>query len=162
MRVATFRPEFVDSIPADLEDCVIYISIPFRTTIHLCACGCRTKTVMPIRPGAWTITYDGETVSTAPSVGNQELPCQSHYWIHSGRVHWMHDRRPTHGTPPQQHRRVEPDVALAPTEHGLTAARRWTRFKTWLTRRHGTSRLAVRCADPNVRASPGPQGSKER
>jgi hypothetical protein len=134
MRVATLRPEFVDSIPADLEDGVLYISIPFRTTIHLCACGCRTKTVMPIRPGAWTITYDGDTVSMSPSVGNQELPCGSHYWIESGRVHWMHDWRPTHGSKPQQHRRTEPDAPIAAADHDREPAHRWRRFRTWLTR----------------------------
>lgn len=82
------RPEFVTCVPAELDDGVLYVSIPFRTSMHLCACGCRNKVVMPIRPGAWHLTYDGETVSMSPSVGNHRFPCRSHYWIRNNVVRW--------------------------------------------------------------------------
>ena len=33
-------------------------------------------------------TYDGRTVSLAPSIGNWGFECRSHYWIEEGRVRW--------------------------------------------------------------------------
>lgn len=35
-----------------------------------------------------SLTYDGEDISLAPSIGNWALPCQSHYWIHRGKARW--------------------------------------------------------------------------
>lgn len=84
----TIRHEFVEFIPAELEEGVLYISIPYTTTTHLCACGCGNKVVLPLHPTHWKITFDGETVSMSPSVGNWSFPCQSHYWIKEGRVVW--------------------------------------------------------------------------
>ncbi len=37
------------------------------------------------------MTFDGETVSVTPSVGNWALPCRSHYIIHQGRIQWAGD-----------------------------------------------------------------------
>ncbi|MFJ7146693.1 DUF6527 family protein [Streptomyces sp. NPDC100445] len=67
---------------------VLYVSIPYRTCGHLCCCGCGHEVVTPLSPAQWSITYDGENVSLAPSIGNWALPCRSHYWIHDGRVRW--------------------------------------------------------------------------
>ena len=83
--------EFVDSIPGDLEPHVLYVSLEFRTTMHLCACGCRNEVVLPIRPTAWTLSYDGVAVSVSPSVGNWSFDCRSHYWIRRGRIEWAGD-----------------------------------------------------------------------
>ncbi len=79
---------FVDTIPDLLDDGVLYVSIEFRTTMHVCACGCGNPVVLPLRPTAWSLAYDGETVSMRPSVGNWSFPCQSHYWIRDGNVVW--------------------------------------------------------------------------
>lgn len=87
-KVESFQPEFVDVVPDDLEAGTLYISIRYRTASHLCACGCKSKVVTPIRPPKWHMTFDGDTVSLAPSVGNWQLPCRSHYWIRNGRVEW--------------------------------------------------------------------------
>ncbi|MCH2218714.1 Uncharacterised protein [Mycobacteroides abscessus subsp. abscessus] len=35
-----FTHEFVDFIPADLDAGVLYVSLPYATVMHLCACGC--------------------------------------------------------------------------------------------------------------------------
>ncbi len=37
-------------------------------------------------PTDWKLTYDGETISLNPSVGNWNLACRSHYVIKKGRV----------------------------------------------------------------------------
>ena len=80
--------EFVDAFPTRLEQGVLYISIPYRTTGHLCCCGCNEEVVAPLSPAQWSLTYDGQAASLHPSIGNWALPCQSHYWIHGGKVHW--------------------------------------------------------------------------
>ena len=88
MRRDAFVHEFVDYVPSDPEDGVIYISIRFRTIVHKCACGCGTKIATPLSPANWKMTYDGDTISLSPSVGGWGLPCQSHYWIASNQVRW--------------------------------------------------------------------------
>lgn len=82
------RHEFVENIPEVLEQGVLYVSIPYRTMLHRCACGCGEEVVTPIGPAAWKMTYDGGGVSIAPSIGNWSLPCRSHYWIERNRVLW--------------------------------------------------------------------------
>ena len=88
MTISRLAHTFIDTIPDHLDDGVLYVSMEFRTTMHLCACGCGNTVVLPLRPTAWSVTYDGETVSMRPSVGNWSFPCQSHYWIREGNVVW--------------------------------------------------------------------------
>ncbi|MFH9405198.1 DUF6527 family protein [Streptomyces sp. NPDC017638] len=64
--------------------------MPYRTCGHLCCCGCGEEVVTPLSPAQWSLTYDGESVSLTPSIGNWSLSCRSHYWIRAGRVHWSH------------------------------------------------------------------------
>ena len=82
------RHEFVEHIPDQIEDKVLYVSIRFGTVVHNCACGCGQEVVTPLGPEEWRITYDGKTISLAPSIGNWSLPCRSHYWIEGGNVRW--------------------------------------------------------------------------
>ncbi len=89
MKLSTIRHEFVEYIPTELEQGVLYISIKYRTSSHLCACGCGLKVVTPIRPAQWRLLFDGETVSLAPSIGNHQFPCRSHYIIRRSRIDWM-------------------------------------------------------------------------
>jgi hypothetical protein len=85
------RHEFVEFIPKDREEGVVYVSIPYATAVHNCFCGCGTKVVTPISPVGWQLTFDGETVSLAPSVGNWSFACRSHYFIRKNRVVWAGD-----------------------------------------------------------------------
>ena len=82
------RHEFVESIPEVLEDATLYVSIKYATTMHKCCCGCGNTVVAPLSPNDWTLTFDGETVSLDPSIGNWSFPCQSHYWIREDEVVW--------------------------------------------------------------------------
>ncbi len=79
---------FVEYIPKDLEEGVLYISIRFGTAVHKCACGCGNKTVTPLSPTDWELKYNGESVSLSPSIGNWSFPCQSHYWIINDEIRW--------------------------------------------------------------------------
>ncbi|MBD8577636.1 hypothetical protein IFU04_25710 [Pseudomonas syringae] len=87
MKVERFRTTFVEFIPDDLEDGVLYVSMRYRTVSHLCACGCRQEVPLSISPTAWQLTFNGE-VSLSPSVGNWSFPCRSHYFIRGGAVDW--------------------------------------------------------------------------
>jgi len=80
--------EFVEFIPDIIKSDTIYISIPFATATHLCCCGCGLKVVTPISPCDWKLTFDGESISLHPSIGNLQFPCKSHYWIRDSRVVW--------------------------------------------------------------------------
>ena len=101
-KLASIRPVFVEHVPpdAEMEDGVIYISEKFSTSIHMCACGCRGKTVMPINfvqedgvrtTYGWDYTWvatDSVSVTFSPSVGNQNFPCKSHYFIRNNKIEW--------------------------------------------------------------------------
>ncbi len=87
-RPSTYGHEFVEFIPEELAEAILYISIEYSTASHLCMCGCGRKIVTPLAPGRWSIVFDGETVSLRPSIGNWSYPCQSHYWLRRGRVEW--------------------------------------------------------------------------
>ena len=80
--------EFVDHIPEQLDDGVLYVSMRFGTVVHRCACGCGEEVVTPLGPVEWRLTYDGRTISLEPSIGNWSFPCRSHYWIDEGIVRW--------------------------------------------------------------------------
>lgn len=80
--------EFVEVIPDSLEEGVLYISIPHATALHRCLCGCGAEIVTPLSPTDWELTYNGQSVSLSPSIGNWSYPCQSHYWIRRNHVHW--------------------------------------------------------------------------
>lgn len=82
------RHIFVTTIPERLEQGVIYVSVPYATVAHLCACGCGQEVNLPLSPTDWALVYDGETISLYPSVGNWSLPCQSHYYIRNDAVVW--------------------------------------------------------------------------
>jgi hypothetical protein len=88
MKTNTFAPEFVEYIPGHLDNGVLYVSIPYCTAVHKCACGCGNKVVTPISPADWQILFDGEGLSLFPSVGNWGFPCKAHYWISSNKVSW--------------------------------------------------------------------------
>ena len=80
--------KFVEEIPDDLDAGILYVSMRFGTVVHKCACGCGEEVVTPLGPAEWQLTYDGRTVSLAPSIGNWSFACRSHYWIEGGNVRW--------------------------------------------------------------------------
>lgn len=82
------RAEFVELMPKELGDGILYISIQYATAIHLCCCGCGNKVVTPFSPTDWRLIFDGESVSLDPSIGNWNFPCQSHYWIERNQIDW--------------------------------------------------------------------------
>ncbi|HJT58334.1 MAG TPA: DUF6527 family protein [Ktedonobacteraceae bacterium] len=88
MRRTSFDHQFVEFIPTELEEGVLYVSVQYATAVHKCACGCGNRVVTPISPVGWQLLFDGKTVSLTPSIGNWQFPCRSHYWIKSDKVRW--------------------------------------------------------------------------
>lgn len=88
MHITRLEHRFVTNIPRELQPGVIYISMEFATAMHLCCCGCGEQVVTPLTPTDWRLTYDGETVSLSPSIGNWNYACRSHYFIRKSKVEW--------------------------------------------------------------------------
>ncbi|MFF3182068.1 DUF6527 family protein [Rhodococcus pyridinivorans] len=125
-------PVFTDYIPADLKEGVLYVSMPYATAVHLCACGCGAKTVTPLAPSGWTLTFDG-TATLRPSIGNGQFPCRSHYLITGDAVTWL----PPIGTLATQTAASRDRQAIA-EEHTQTIPlwrRWWNRLRQVLTAR---------------------------
>lgn len=80
--------KFVEYIPDNLNDGTIYVSMGFATVVHKCCCGCGNEVVTPLSPTDWKLTFDGQSISLYPSIGNWSFTCQSHYWIKENRVKW--------------------------------------------------------------------------
>lgn len=148
--VERLAPRFVDNVPEALKAGVLYVAAEHGVMMHLCACGCGSEVSLPLSPIDWRLSFDGETISVSPSVGNWSLPCRSHYVIDHSHVRWAGDwsdeeiadgryrdrrwreaRRIEIETPvnPQRaelDRTNVDELVVGPRESGLfTAARRW-------------------------------------
>lgn len=91
MGLSKFTLSVVRRIPEQLEYGILYVCFECNVVVHLCACGCGEKVVLPISPSCWSIEYNGDAVSMKPSVGNFQFPCHSHYWINRNVVIWIKD-----------------------------------------------------------------------
>lgn len=80
------KHKFVDTIPENLDKKTLYISIKYATAVHKCMCGCGNEVVTPLSPQDWELTFNGESISLFPSIGNWSFPCKSHYWIKRNKV----------------------------------------------------------------------------
>lgn len=56
MKLYRLTHEFVDYVPYDPADGVLYVSMRFGTTVHGCCCGCGSEIVAPLTPTDWEIT----------------------------------------------------------------------------------------------------------
>lgn len=86
MRYTRLEHRFVEFMPSPLEPGVLYISMTYATAAHQCCCGCGEEIVTPFTPTDWRMTFDGETISLRPSIGNWNLACRSHYVIDRSEV----------------------------------------------------------------------------
>ena len=90
-RKVVLKYKFVEYIPTQLKEGEIYISVEFGTVVHKCCCGCGSEVVTPLSPTDWKLTFDGESITLYPSIGNWNLACKSHYWIKNNRVNWAEE-----------------------------------------------------------------------
>lgn len=139
----TLEPEFVRFVPERLQPGVLYVSMEFATASHLCCCGCGSKVVTPFTPTDWRMTFDGETVTLNPSVGNWEQRCQSHYVIDRNRVvehgPWSKEdvrkeRTRDHAAKRRHYGAGSDDAARRPavSDGGKVKTGLWGRLRAWL------------------------------
>lgn len=143
------EPRFVEFIPEDLEENVLYVSQKYRTAVHKCCCGCGSKVVTPLKPTYWELIVEGDLVSLYPSVGNWSFPCRAHYWIQRNQVFWSYQMSQEEielGRSSDRHmkerhfyRNEIPSITKSTVEgeNSATTEERlslWQRFKRWLTR----------------------------
>lgn len=129
MRTQYLRPEYVEFIPRELGQGVLYISRKFGTASHLCCCGCGTKIVTPLRETEYTLTERHGSVSLHPSIGNWNHPCQAHYWIRDNQVLWARKMSPA-----EINRGRAYDDALKRAYFSDPAASWWQRTGAWFER----------------------------
>ena len=72
------RLQRVDYMPKELEPGVLYVSEEFDAAAHLCPCGCGSKIRTPLGPTDWALEENDNGPTLHPSIGNWQLPCQSH------------------------------------------------------------------------------------
>lgn len=89
MKLVAIRPKYVQHVPDQLEEGVLYISERFRICSHLCACGCKEEVVTPLSHAEWRLFKEGELVSLLPSIGNWNYECKSHYLIEHNGIRWL-------------------------------------------------------------------------
>jgi Family of unknown function (DUF6527) len=87
-RLTSIQHQFVEYIPDSLSEGKIYVSIDYATAAHKCCCCCGNEVITPISPTDWQLTFDGQSISLYPSIGNWGFDCRSHYWIRRNRVEW--------------------------------------------------------------------------
>ncbi|MGX9576939.1 DUF6527 family protein [Mesorhizobium sp. f-mel] len=78
-----------ERFPDELKPGKFYYSDDFRSSVHLCACGCGSRVVLPIKPAGWRLMQTVSSFTISPSVGNREFACRSHYLIQGGRIIWL-------------------------------------------------------------------------
>lgn len=88
LKRSCISPLYVEVIPDQLEEGVLYICERYGTAIHKCCCGCGEEVVTPLSPVDWAVRREGETVTLSPSIGNWNFACRSHYLISNNRVIW--------------------------------------------------------------------------
>lgn len=88
MKFTQLSHQFVEYIPETLQPGIMYVSVQHSTVVHSCCCGCGREVVTPLAPSAWSLRFDGATVSIYPSIGSWNLPCQSHYVIRRNKILW--------------------------------------------------------------------------
>jgi hypothetical protein len=144
VKVSRLQHRFVEFLPGDVEEGVLYVSMPYAIAEHRCVCGCRERVLTPLSPTDWELCFDGKTVSLGPSIGNWNFPCQSHYWIRLNEVilapRWTRERieagRERDRRQKEAYYEGEDDLAVDrfPPPTGPS---RWSRFlsrlKRWFT-----------------------------
>jgi len=88
IKMAEIRLQYVHFMPATLQPGVLYVAEEFGAAAHLCACGCGKKVRTPLGPTEWSLHEGSKGPTLYPSIGNWQLPCQSHYFISNGKIIW--------------------------------------------------------------------------
>lgn len=90
MRLTEIKPVFNKYMPFEfeVEEGCLYVSMEYKTAMHLCACGCRQKVVTPIGDDGWQLTNNDDIVTLRPSIGNWagQKTYHAHYFITNNKI----------------------------------------------------------------------------
>ncbi len=128
--------QHVHYMPNELNPNILYVSEEFGAAAHLCPCGCGTKIRTPLGPTDWTLYQTRNGPTLRPSIGNWQLPCQSHYWITEGKIVWSNKWTPDQiaaGYHAEEVRRNNYYATLDRKRSGILR-RLWTLIRTLLHR----------------------------
>lgn len=85
LKQVTIKPIFVNLMPDHYEQGEVYISEPYKTSKHLCLCGCGDMVVMPLNRELFPETHWGlvkEANGRVSFLGSVlQHPCEAHYII---------------------------------------------------------------------------------
>lgn len=70
----------VEFVPAEMEPGKFYYSREYKSSNHLCVCGCGQQTPLPHWEGQWKIEIKEGKFSVRPSILHR-FGCKSHYII---------------------------------------------------------------------------------
>ena len=75
----------------DMLDNVICISDEFQIAEHKCICGCGTLISTPLNKNDWkyNINKHTDSISMQPSIGNFQIPCNTHYIFSKGNANFV-------------------------------------------------------------------------
>jgi hypothetical protein len=147
LRYHKLEHRFVQYIPDALEPGVLYISMEYATAAHSCCCGCGLQVITPFAPTDWKLTFDGETISLWPSIGNWNFPCRSHYIIRQSRIITVEpwQEKQSEGGSKREKIRKEADEeqkfryaehnVIRPKEHESGGAALWDKLKKRIRRK---------------------------
>ena len=67
----------------EMEFGKLYYSKEYKTTSHLCPCGCGQLTPIPVKEGEWSLLIENGKATISPSILHR-MGCKSHYIITNG------------------------------------------------------------------------------
>jgi hypothetical protein len=126
MNTRRFKLELVEYMPGALVDGVLYVSIPYQTAAHRCACGCGEKIRTQLGPMGWEFSNDKCGPTLDPSIGNWQKPCRSHYFIRDGLVIWASDMSNAAIERGRQAENRRRDIHIQVQQQSL-----WRKFERW-------------------------------
>lgn len=89
MRRLEVTHQFVNAVPDEPAEGVVYVSTTAAAAVHRCCCGCGSQVTTPLGPAGWRLDFDGQSISLKPSIDNWKFDCGSHYKIKRNRVRWL-------------------------------------------------------------------------
>jgi len=81
--------QFVDVIPDEPAEGILYVSMVGAKAVHRCCCGCGAVVVTPFGRRRWKLEFDGLSISLKPEIDEWTVACGSHYRIRRNRVQWL-------------------------------------------------------------------------
>ncbi|WEX08943.1 DUF6527 family protein [Chelativorans sp. AA-79] len=83
-----YRYLWVERIPTQMQEGVVYHTEEFELAGLLCACGCGHRITLLV-PDSHQVWNEGGYATIRPSVGVFDAPCKAHYVITAGNVQWL-------------------------------------------------------------------------